>query len=167
MAIQFLGGQPDFKSSPFTGMTRKHWKDAAMYLLESAFSYIHSVDWPDAVSQQPGKSYPRTSPSPLKTWRTLPHFIYCRTTVKRSRNWRLSMGLKYEYYRHNILNLLDSKPSFIKPQTEGWWSQSDSGWSSGVCFPCFGYSWNIILIPLPNREGSLAATMLQLAMVKP
>ena len=28
---------PDFKRSPYTGMTRKHWLDAAKYLLSGAF----------------------------------------------------------------------------------------------------------------------------------
>ena len=37
---------PDFKLSPHTGMTRKHWKDAALYMLEGAFSYIDDLDDP-------------------------------------------------------------------------------------------------------------------------
>ncbi|MDE6173510.1 MAG: hypothetical protein K2G34_10830, partial [Bacteroides sp.] len=38
--------QPDYRLSPLTGMTRRHWMDAATYLLEGAFSYIHSLDDP-------------------------------------------------------------------------------------------------------------------------
>ncbi len=38
--------QPDYKLSPLTGMTRQHWLDAATYLLDGAFSYIHTPDDP-------------------------------------------------------------------------------------------------------------------------
>lgn len=57
----FKVNNPDHKKSPFTGMTRQHWKDAAMYLLEGAFSYVHSMDDPMKFPKQPGKSYPRNN----------------------------------------------------------------------------------------------------------
>ena len=50
--------QPDYKLSPLTGMTRQHWLDAATYLLDGAFSYIHTPDDPMHFPKQPGKSYP-------------------------------------------------------------------------------------------------------------
>src|SRR5215210_6983095 len=50
---------PDYKTSPYTGMTRKHWKDAALYLLKGAFSYIGKLDDEMQFPKQPGKSYPR------------------------------------------------------------------------------------------------------------
>ena len=46
--------------SPYTGMTREHWKEAALYLLEGAFSYVKSPEDPLNFPKQPGKSYPRT-----------------------------------------------------------------------------------------------------------
>ena len=46
--------------SPYTGMTREHWKEAALYLLEGAFSYVKSPEDPLDFPKQPGKSYPRT-----------------------------------------------------------------------------------------------------------
>ena len=49
--------QPDYKLSPLTGMTRQHWLDAATYLLDGAFSYIHTPDDPMHFPKQPGKSY--------------------------------------------------------------------------------------------------------------
>ena len=52
--------KPDYKLSPYTGMTRQHWKDAALYLLKGAFSYIHTLDDPMKFPKQEGKSYPRT-----------------------------------------------------------------------------------------------------------
>ena len=34
----FTVDSPDYTHSPYTGMTRKHWIDAAKYMLEGAFS---------------------------------------------------------------------------------------------------------------------------------
>jgi hypothetical protein len=50
---------PDYDVSPYTGMTREHWKQAARYLLEGAFSYIRDPDDPMKFPKQPGKSYPQ------------------------------------------------------------------------------------------------------------
>src|SRR5688572_15034180 len=55
----FQINKPDLKLSPLTGMTRKHWKEAALYLLSGAFSYIHTLDDPMKFPKQPGKSYPK------------------------------------------------------------------------------------------------------------
>ena len=46
--------QPDYKLSPLTGMTRQHWLDAATYLLDGAFSYIHTGR-SDAFPETAGK----------------------------------------------------------------------------------------------------------------
>ena len=37
---------PNYKLSPFTGMTRSHWVEADKYLLEGAFRHIKSLDDP-------------------------------------------------------------------------------------------------------------------------
>lgn len=58
-SISFNVKNKDLSLSPYTGMTREHWKDAALYLLEGAFSYIHSLDDPFNFPKQEGKSYPR------------------------------------------------------------------------------------------------------------
>ena len=36
--------QPDFRLSPYTGMTRQSWIEAAEYLLDGAFTYIRTPD---------------------------------------------------------------------------------------------------------------------------
>lgn len=41
--------------SPYTGMTREHWKEVALYLLEGAFSYVKSPEDPLDFPKQPGK----------------------------------------------------------------------------------------------------------------
>lgn len=50
---------PDYKASPMTGMTRQHWIHAGEYLLDGAFSYIHTLDDPMYFPKQLDKTYPR------------------------------------------------------------------------------------------------------------
>ncbi|MCF8406224.1 MAG: DUF2264 domain-containing protein [Bacteroidales bacterium] len=49
---------PDFKSSPHTGMTKQHYIDMAKYLLERAFSHVDSINTPLSFPSVPGKTYP-------------------------------------------------------------------------------------------------------------
>lgn len=51
--------QPDKKLSPYTGVTREHWKQAAEYLLDGAFAYVKDINAPFDLPKQEGKSYPR------------------------------------------------------------------------------------------------------------
>ncbi len=50
---------PDYKKSPYSGMTRQHWLEAAKYILNGAFGYIHSLDDPMYFPKQLDKTYPR------------------------------------------------------------------------------------------------------------
>ena len=51
--------EPDMEKSPFTGMTRRHWLDAARFLTEGVFQYIDSIDDPVALPKQNSISYPQ------------------------------------------------------------------------------------------------------------
>lgn len=62
---------PDFKTSPLTGMTRQHYLDCARYILERAFKHVKSFDQPIIFPTIPGsKSYPQPNDPP---WRTRSH----------------------------------------------------------------------------------------------
>ncbi len=50
---------PDWKLSPLTGMTKKHYIDMAKYLLTRAFKYVDSIETPLSFPKVPGKSYPQ------------------------------------------------------------------------------------------------------------
>lgn len=50
---------PDFKLSPFTGMTKRHYIECAKYILERAFSHVDSIDDPITFPGVPGKTYPQ------------------------------------------------------------------------------------------------------------
>lgn len=44
--MTFEPKQPDFKKSPFTGMTWQHWVDAGVYLLDGVFAHLPSAESP-------------------------------------------------------------------------------------------------------------------------
>ena len=50
---------PNMELSPFTGMTRRHWLDAAKYLTEGVFQHVNSIDDPIALPKQNKISYPQ------------------------------------------------------------------------------------------------------------
>ena len=109
--------QPDYKLSPLTGMTRQHWLDAATYLLDGAFSYIHTPDDPMHFPKQPGKSYP-TDGKPNKT-ENLEGL--CRTMfvaiplLKENPDLVLNGITVGDYYRQQLRNMSDpSKPGYIQ-----------------------------------------------------
>ena len=52
---------PDYKLSPYTGMTRQHWIEADKYLLEGAFRHIHSLDDPMYFERLGDVCYPKDS----------------------------------------------------------------------------------------------------------
>lgn len=118
--------EPDYQQSPLTGMTRRHWLDAATYLLDGAFSYIHTLDDPMRFPKQPGKSYP-TDGKPNKT-ENLEGL--CRTMfvaiplLKENPGLELN-GIKVaDYYRQQLRNMSNpSKPGYI-PHLNGGPSQT-------------------------------------------
>lgn len=62
---------PDFKNSPLTGLTRRHYIDSARYVLERAFKHVKSFDQPIIFPTIPGsKSYPQPDDP---SWRTRSH----------------------------------------------------------------------------------------------
>jgi hypothetical protein len=62
--------EPDFKLSPYTGMTKKHYIECAKYLLTRTFKrYVDSVDKPLVFPVVPGKTYPQLN-APDWRWRS-------------------------------------------------------------------------------------------------
>lgn len=159
----FHVSKPDYKKSPYTGMTRKHWKDAALYLLQGAFGYIHHIDDPMKFPKQPGKSYPRTALQiPTEKLEGL-----CRTLFVAARLLKEDSSLTInhirvaDYYRHQIAKLLDpGDSSYIKPRLA-------NGGPSQVLVEFGALSLSLFNIPeilwqpLPQKQkDALAATML-------
>lgn len=61
---------PDYKISPYTGMTRSHYIELAKYLLERTFTHIGSINDPLTFPLVPGKTYPQPD-DPDWRWRSL------------------------------------------------------------------------------------------------
>lgn len=113
---------PDYKRSPHTGMTREHWKQMALYLLKGAFSYIDGIDDPMQFPKQPGKSYPRqASQVPTEKLEGLSRTLFIAAPLlKEDSNLVLNNIRVADYYRHQVLNLLNPQSeSYIKPQEKG------------------------------------------------
>lgn len=112
---------PDFKLSPQTGMTKQHWKDAAMYLLEGAFGYIHSLDDPMKFPKQEGKSYPQDEGKvPTEKLEGLCRTLFVAAPLlKENPNLVINNIKVADYYRHQIVKLTDPQsPSYIVPRSK-------------------------------------------------
>lgn len=153
--------KPDFQRSPLTGMTRQHWMDAATYLLDGAFSYIHTLDDPMRFPKQPGKSYP-TDGKPNKT-ENLEGL--CRTMfvaiplLKENPDLELN-GIKVaDYYRQQIRNMCNpSKAGYIEHRKGG---ASQTLVEFGALALSLTVMPEIIWEPLTQKEkNDLAALML-------
>ncbi|RYY20121.1 MAG: DUF2264 domain-containing protein [Cytophagaceae bacterium] len=154
---------PDKQRSPFTGMARRHWQDAARYLLGGAFSYVHTLDDPMQFVKQPGKSYPRTaSQVPTEKLEGLCRTLFMAAPLlKEDPNLTLNGVQVADYYRHQLALLVDpASPSYIAPRApDGGPSQNlvEFGGLSVALFAAPEILWD----PLPAAtQKALAATML-------
>lgn len=110
---------PDYKLSPYTGMTKQHWRDAALYLLEGAFTYIHSLDDPMKFPKQEGKSYPiNESQIPTEKLEGLCRTLFIAAPLLKENPDLVINNIKVaDYYRHQIGELTNpSSPSYIEPR---------------------------------------------------
>ncbi len=155
--------RPDKKLSPFTGMTRRHWQDAARYLLGGAFSYVHALDDPMQFPKQPGKTYPRTaSQVPTEKLEGLCRTLFMAAPLLKEDPSLTLNGVKVgDYYRHQLVQLVNpASPSFIQPRAkDGGPSQNlvEFGGLSVALFAAPEILWD----PLPQAtKDALAATML-------
>jgi len=112
---------PDFKLSPETGMTKQHWKDAALYLLQGAFGYIHSLDDPMKFPKQEGKSYPQDEGKvPTEKLEGLCRTLFVAAPLlKENPNLVINNIKVADYYRHQITQLTNPQSaSYIVPRSK-------------------------------------------------
>jgi len=60
---------PDWKTSPYPRMTKRHYVDCAKYMHEPAFIHVKSIDDPLSFPTVPGKTYPQPG-APDWRWRS-------------------------------------------------------------------------------------------------
>ncbi len=110
MAFQVLN--PDFVKSPFTGMTREHWVDAAQFLVDGVFRHINHIDEPIAIPKQSEVCYPLPD-EPRHRFQAAEFEGLARTfmaaaPVISERPDAMSNGIKLrDYYCHQILEATD------------------------------------------------------------
>jgi len=112
---------PNYELSPFTGMTKQHWKDAALYLLEGAFSYVHTMDDAMKFPKQPGKSYPQNaSQVPTEKLEGLCRTLFVASPLLKENPDLMLNNIKVaDYYRYQIQKLTNpNSESFIVPRPD-------------------------------------------------
>ena len=120
-ATVFQIKNPDYKISPYTGMTKQHWKDAALYLLEGAFSYVHTLDDPMKFPKQEGKSYPvNETQIPTEKLEGLCRTLFIASPLLKENPELVINNIKVaDYYRYQIGKLTDpASLSYIEPRAK-------------------------------------------------
>ena len=144
----YVPKNPNYQLSPYTGMTREHWKDAANYLLNGAFSYIHDLDDPMKFPKQPGVSYPKDeSRVPTEKLEGL-----CRTLFLAAPLLREDSNLVINNIRVPIITATKSGSSLIRPvratsnpvpktavPTKTWWNLAHWPFHYSPHPMCFGF----------------------------
>ena len=153
--------KPDYQLSPLTGMTRQHWMDAATYLLDGAFSYIHTLDDPMRFPKQPGKSYPTDGKfNKTENLEGLCRTMFVAIPLLKENPDLVLNGIKVgDYYRQQLRNMSDpSKSGYIQHLKGG---PSQTLVEFGALALSLTVMPEIIWEPLTQKEkDDLAALML-------
>ena len=159
----FQVNNPDYKLSPYTGMTREHWKQAGLYLLKGAFSYIDKMDDPMQFPKLPGKSYPvNANQVPTEKLEGLCRTLFIAAPLlKEEPNLVINNIKVIDYYRYQISKLLDpSSSTFIKPRDSKTGTTQNLVEFGGLAVSLFAIP-ELLWEPLPKEtKDALAATML-------
>lgn len=154
--------KPNYQVSPLTGVTRQHWVDAAEYLLNGAFSYIHTMDDAMKFPKQHEKTYPKKEDQvPTEKLEGFCRTLFVAAPLLREKpNLVLNHIKVADYYRHNLLNLINpNSPSYIKPRGNGGPSQILVEF--GALAISLSVAPEILWDPLTEEQkDALAATML-------
>ena len=113
----FTVENPDMTKSPYTGMTRKHWRQAAKYLLEGAFSYIHGLDDPMYFPKQLDKTYPQDAGAiAVAKLEGLCRTLFVAAPLLKDEPDLTVNGIRMaDYYLHQLRNMQDkSSNGFVK-----------------------------------------------------
>ena len=108
---------PNYKVSPYTGLDREGWIDAAQWLLDGAFTYIRTMDDPMYFPKQHDKTYPRNEGDvPTAKLEGFCRTLFVAAPLLKERPDLTLNGIKVaDYYRHQLLCLTNPEsPSYIK-----------------------------------------------------
>ncbi|MBQ0073853.1 MAG: DUF2264 domain-containing protein [Prevotella sp.] len=112
---------PDKKQSPYTGMTREHWKQAAQYLLEGPFSYVNDITDPFRLPKQEGKSYPHNERDvPTSMMEAMCRTMFLAGPLLKDNPDLTLHGIRVgDYYRYQMTSFLDKKSPLYLPPHRG------------------------------------------------
>lgn len=113
---------PDFVKSPYSGMTRQHWIQAGEYLLDGAFSYIHTLDDPMYFPKQLEKTYPRNDGDTrvAKLEGLARTMFLAAPLLKNNPDLKLHGISVADYYLHQLSSLVDpNSKHYVKHRTGG------------------------------------------------
>lgn len=159
----FKIAEPDYKLSPYTGLDRNHWVDAAIYLLNGAFSHVSNIDDPLLFPLQKGKSYPHH----LAQLPTVYLEGFCRTLFIASPLLREQPDLMInnislsEYYFKQLVNILDENSETFIDSRKINQGPSQNLVEFGALSICLFIIPHILWDPLTeDQKNKLAALML-------
>lgn len=153
--------QPDYKISPYTGLTRQGWIDAAEYLLSGAFTYVRTLDDPMYFPKQFEKTYPNhENQVPTAKLEGFCRTLFIAAPLLRENPDLTINGIKVaDYYRHQLLNLINPEsPAYIRHRDGG---PSQILVEFGALAISLSAAKNVLWDPLTQaQKDELAATML-------
>ena len=154
---------PNYKVSPYTGLDRQGWIDAAEYLLDGAFTYIRDIDDPMYFPKQFDKTYPNNSGQiPTAKLEGFCRTLFLAAPLLRENPDLTLNGIKVaDYYRHQLLNLINpNSPSYIKHRAPNG-GPSQILVEFGALAISLSTAKNVLWDPLTQaQKDELAATML-------
>ena len=106
----FVINKPDYNMSPYTGMTRQGWIDAAKYLLDGAFAHVKTLDDPMYFPRIGDVCYPKDN-SRVRgaTLEGLCRTLFVAAPLLKEDSTLTINGIKLaDYYRHQLALLVDS-----------------------------------------------------------
>lgn len=117
---------PDYTLSPYTGMTRDHWIQAAEYILEGAFGYIKNLDDQMYFPKQLDKTYPRgKNDVAVAKLEGLARTLFVAAPLLRENPDLTLNGIKVaDYYRHQLVNICNPNSNSYIPHRKGGPSQT-------------------------------------------
>ena len=152
---------PDTVKSPFTGMTRDHWLQAAEYLLDGAFSYIHTLDDPMYFPKQLDKTYPHgEGDAPVAKLEGLARTLFVAAPIlKNNPDLTLHGTNVADYYRYQMNCLTDpTSKHYVAPKPNG---PTQTLLELGSLCISMGAAPEALWDPMTNEEKDRLATLLK------
>lgn len=154
---------PNYEISPKTGMTKQHWKDAAMHMLEGAFGYIHTLNDPMKFPKQPGKSYPHDEGRvPTEKLEGLCRTLFVASPLLKENPALVINNIKVaDYYRYQIGLLINPESeSYIVPRAKNGGPSQNLVEFGALALSLF-VNPEVLWDPLPQQQkDALANSML-------